>query len=475
MSDHNVTDLAHEIQHWPSATLEELRATLFNTASGRVSDSFTNKPMMEAAINEVAAGHLIDAGTVSARQLSKQLMEEADDAFKAGSRRLPHPVTPIIFAATGGDSTAALFAVFKALSGTKPLLSMWEAKLSPDGEVHLIPIGGAAYGEERERQERIASWVALAMHYLLACAAAITPAVHRSGVPYSRLDVEKAIRLQAAGKPPQEPIDEGVRHLTLGDARRALTETPESDYAPLDHGFQSGGMQLVQDAAREAKEGRLFVVENLSTEIVSARAADAYAAVETGALRAPFPATFILATIGGVPGACLLGALDTGFVADQAQGYGFRFTAASPEWEDGRIIWSGLPPAATDARDKFQIYAVVILSLIADARSSVPRVAADDKLNKARIKRGKAAIPPYFLIEPPKPTVLVPNAAPTIEIAVKKKGTHASPRPHDRRGHPRHLSGDRTVWVRPCKINALLPHLTRGRSYYEIKLNGASP
>ena len=193
---------------------------------------------------------------------------------------------------------------------------------------------------------------------------------------------------------PDAPSDD-ARPLTLGEARRNLTDTSGSDYEPLDDGLQSGGMQFVQDAAREAKEGRLFVVENLSMEVVSARAADAYAAVETGALRAPFSATFILATIGGVPRACLLGALDTGFVANQAQGYGLRFMVASPEMEDGRIIWSGFPPAAKDARDRFQTYAVVCLSLIADSRSSVTRVEADDKLNKARIKRGKGFVPPY--------------------------------------------------------------------------------
>ena len=64
--------------------------------------------------------------------------------------------------------------------------------------------------------------------------------------------------------------------------------------------------------------------------------------------------------------------------------------------------------------------------------------------------------------------MLVPGAAP--KPATAKGGTHASPRPHDRRGHPRHLKSGRTVWVRDCKINALLPHLTRGRDFYEVKL-----
>jgi hypothetical protein len=79
-------------------------------------------------------------------------------------------------------------------------------------------------------------------------------------------------------------------------------------------------------------------------------------------------------------------------------------------------------------------------------------------------------IPPYFRIEPPKPTILVPNAAPAV-ASKPKGGAHASPKPHDRRGHPRHLKkGDRTVWVKPCRINTLIPHLTRTREFYEVRL-----
>jgi hypothetical protein len=161
------------------------------------------------------------------------------------------------------------------------------------------------------------------------------------------------IEHSAGDRTPEAPAVNGGRRLTLGDARRTLSDTSESDYAPLDNGLESGVMQFVRDATRETKEGRLFVFDNLSMEVVSARAADSSSAVETGALRAPFPATFILATISGVPGTCLLGALDTGFVADQAQGYGLRIRVASPKWDDGRIIWSGLSPAAIDTRDRF--------------------------------------------------------------------------------------------------------------------------
>jgi hypothetical protein len=259
---------------------------------------------------------------------------------------------------------------------------------------------------------------------------------------------------------------DGLRPLSLGEVRRELTEKSESDFrrrhAP------SATLEALLSISREAKAGRLFVIESLPHALVKERLDEAADAVRSGVLRAPFHITSVLMTYGDDGGIYLLRFVDSGFVDDEARGYGLRALITSPHLDSSGELWWKIPPSEEEA-GAYEFYHV-ILSLIADSRSSVTRIAADDKLNKARVKRGKAPIPSYWKIEPPKPTILIPNAAPT--VASKSKGaTHASPKPHDRRGHPRHLKkGDRTIWVRECRINALLPHLTRGRLFYEVKL-----
>ena len=266
-----------------------------------------------------------------------------------------------------------------------------------------------------------------------------------------------------AEKAPDAPSD-SARPLTLNEARRALIEASESNFRALEGGSASG-MQRIQAACREAKDGRLFVAENLPMETVAAREADACDAFRSSDLRPPFqPQTFILATIAGAKGPYLFAVTEDPL---RSAGSSHFCAILSVAREGDKIVWRVLPGDSADW-ERFQICAVVLLSLIADSRSSVIRVEADAALNKARVKRGKTPILPYWKIEPPKPTVLVPGSAP--KPATAKGGTHASPRPHDRRGHPRNLKSGRTVWVRDCRIHALLLHLTRGRDFYEVKL-----
>jgi hypothetical protein len=68
----------------------------------------------------------------------------------------------------------------------------------------------------------------------------------------------------------------------------------------------------------------------------------------------------------------------------------------------------------------------------------------DNPKNIKRIKRGKK---PLFEWE----TIVVESkpAVPSVSLG----GTHASPKPHDRRGHQRRLKSGKTVYIRPTTIN----------------------
>jgi hypothetical protein len=275
------------------------------------------------------------------------------------------------------------------------------------------------------------------------------------------------------------PFYADSRPVSVGDTLRMLIAG-----LGVTHGKGAGPDPLFQSVERQTREGRLFVVETLPRAIVAARRADAMDALRSGALKPPFPTTVMLMTLEGRPGARLLVASVP--PVDGPRSY-LDFSFATPcQRADGTFVWEtnmvgGVPadtsslklpgqdlaPVFEPLQDMLCDPALVILSLIADSRVPVVPVRPDEKLNRARIKRGKAPILAYWKIEP---TILIPNAAPTV-AAKPKGGAHASPRPHDRRGHPRHLKkGDRTVWVRACKINALLPHLTRTREFYEVRL-----
>ena len=86
----------------------------------------------------------------------------------------------------------------------------------------------------------------------------------------------------------------------------------------------------------------------------------------------------------------------------------------------------------------------------------------------ARHKAGKPEIPPVWQVE--YVTWLGRREA---KPYVDHGGTHASPRPHDRRGHRRHLSDGRAVWVRSCHVGETARHMSRGHAFYETQFDGA--
>lgn len=67
----------------------------------------------------------------------------------------------------------------------------------------------------------------------------------------------------------------------------------------------------------------------------------------------------------------------------------------------------------------------------------------DAKLQKARAKRGKQPLFSYWTLE------LTPGR---LEDRQDFGGTHASPRLHLRRGHPRQYAPGKYTWVQPCAV-----------------------
>jgi hypothetical protein len=93
---------------------------------------------------------------------------------------------------------------------------------------------------------------------------------------------------------------------------------------------------------------------------------------------------------------------------------------------------------------------VTMLRLLADASIPITDNPAPEKLNKARVKRGKYAIPPHITVHT-RDYVTAFHAA---KIEHKSKGGHhASPIAHTRREHKRHLRSGRVVPVRSSRVN----------------------
>lgn len=67
----------------------------------------------------------------------------------------------------------------------------------------------------------------------------------------------------------------------------------------------------------------------------------------------------------------------------------------------------------------------------------------DEKLQKARAKRGKKPLFSYWTLE---------LTDPKTESGDARGGTHASPRLHLRRGHPRQFKPGHWTWVQPCAV-----------------------
>jgi hypothetical protein len=224
-------------------------------------------------------------------------------------------------------------------------------------------------------------------------------------------------------------------------------------------------LQLLTTASRQARAGRLFVVEDMPKALIKTRYADVSNLIESGALRAPFPETFILATLEGAADVRLLGVLQRGAI-DAVDGLRFRVWSSSPyKFPNGATSWRG-PPTEKEGADSAAA-AIAILSVVVDPHS-LTRVEADAALNRARRVRRQPPIPAYWRVQLPQPTIIIVDSD-RVEHA-PGTGTHARPCPNERHGHQRHLKSGKVVSVRACKVNAHLPPNPNGpRPYYRVQ------
>jgi hypothetical protein len=93
---------------------------------------------------------------------------------------------------------------------------------------------------------------------------------------------------------------------------------------------------------------------------------------------------------------------------------------------------------------------VAIMNLVLNTKGmTMQRIEPDAKLNKARVKRKQPPLLPYTIVHTHK---YVEAAKETARMA--KGGTHASPRPHLRRGHVRRYDNGKRIWINDMIVNA---------------------
>lgn len=121
---------------------------------------------------------------------------------------------------------------------------------------------------------------------------------------------------------------------------------------------------------------------------------------------------------------------------------GVIVTDSLSNWEKFEI----LPPLDIVGKELDQHKIVLSTFLSALHCNNVNKVehTPDEKLQKARKKRGKLPIFSHWTLQ-----LNIPQNQSSI---IGTKGTHASPRVHLRRGHPRQYSPGKFTWVQPCVV-----------------------
>lgn len=101
-------------------------------------------------------------------------------------------------------------------------------------------------------------------------------------------------------------------------------------------------------------------------------------------------------------------------------------------------------------------------------------VQVDPKLNKARVRRGKAPIPPYRKVDSANYVTLVMDRLEHVKRA-PQGGTHASPVMHMRLGHWRHFHTGEKTFIKDTLVNAteeMREQFQAQRTHYIFKEGG---
>jgi hypothetical protein len=109
---------------------------------------------------------------------------------------------------------------------------------------------------------------------------------------------------------------------------------------------------------------------------------------------------------------------------------------------------------------------VTMLRLLADASIPVTYHEAPERLNKARLKQGKWAIPGHTTVQ--THDYVTAFSQRSVVRGAGRGGTHASPIAHWRREHIRHLADGRVIPVKSSKVN-WRDHEELHRMFYRIR------
>lgn len=119
-----------------------------------------------------------------------------------------------------------------------------------------------------------------------------------------------------------------------------------------------------------------------------------------------------------------------------------EWVAIGAAGSDGeRVVWT--PNSLPEAYAQAVVWAVAsFVSALQCSNVSAVEEKVGEKLNKARAKRGKAPLFSTWTL------VLHGKSSASSSLG----GTHASPRVHLRRGHPRQVRPGVWTWVQPCVV-----------------------